>query len=195
MAVVLSQSAPSWRDARRTVALGLLVASLCACGTSAESDGASSAPYSDEVDAAARSATSAFEKQVLDDGAVTRAEYDEAVQLFVSCLADLGVEVATIETGGYYTYSVAGDATAYDANVDQCAEGTTAEIEPLYVATVTNPTDTDYWELTAQCLATAGVAPEGYTGEELQRDRESGIEAVLDTSDPNYSRCMSNPSE
>lgn len=60
---------------------------------------------------------------------------------FFGCLGDRGYDVVPDrQTNGLLTYSIAG--AGQESAMDACADGTTAQVEPLYSAMVENPGNT-----------------------------------------------------
>src|SRR5437762_5310427 len=135
------------RHRRRSAAVllpGLFLAAPAAC-----SSGPPHHPYLAAVRSADRQATSDFERQVFADGRVTEAEYEEAVDRYVRCANERGVEVTKLrQPAGYYGYTYT-EVPAADGILSSCAEGTTVLIEPIYVAMVTNPQAADMDDLIA----------------------------------------------
>ncbi|GIF10103.1 hypothetical protein [Actinoplanes teichomyceticus] len=175
---------------------GTLVALLAAtsgCGGSDEKV-SSKDPYAAEVRQAQQQAKTDFERQVLADGAVTKAEFDEAVQRYVKCAKDRGVEIEPIAVGGYYNYrTVKSDES--EAVSTECGTGTTRLIEPLYVDRLMNPEKKDMDELTLACLRKNGVVPDGYTVEQFKKAAEQGFSgAPFDPDGAKFQACMANPS-
>ncbi|MFJ6678614.1 hypothetical protein ACIQLK_05720 [Microbacterium sp. NPDC091382] len=125
-------------------------------------------PYADLIAQARDQATSQFERDVLADGEITRAEYEEAIQRFVTCVADEGATVKPQDQAGYYVYAIEGDVALYDKAADKCAPGTKALIEGLYVDMLTNPNNRDYDELIAECFVKAGLVAAPFTKSDLQ---------------------------
>jgi hypothetical protein len=66
----------------------LVVSSACSHSSSAPD------PYRADVLRAYKHATSAFERSVLVDGKITRAEYDQATMLYVRCVKAHGIPIA-----------------------------------------------------------------------------------------------------
>lgn len=187
---------PSLTTARLLV--GLIGISLLtgACSSAEEtSDG----PYAKEIVAAGGEATSDFERSVLSDGEITRAEYEESVQRLVSCAEGRGVKITPIKQGEVYNYSYPLTETS-DEVMLECSAGTTLVIETFYSDMVQNPTNGDYEAMVAACLARSGLAPADYDKEQYLADR-SAIEkdGVLtpdfpfDGEDPRRIECESDP--
>lgn len=137
---------------------------MVSCQTSSPS------AWAAEFELARAAATSDFERQVLADDEITRAEYEEAVQLYVECAHDAGVDISPVEQDGAYIYAVDGlidDAT--DLVLDDCAVGTTMQIEGLYSSIATNPDNEDWWGLFLRCMKDSGLVEEDATLAEVQQ--------------------------
>lgn len=183
--------------------LGLFSASFvgaCAPQEPPEVEG----PWADRVAELDALATSDFERDVLADGVVSRAEYDEANQRLTTCMEDVGQLIELVEQGGYYVYGTASDAQALAA-LDQCQEGTTALVGGLFVDMYTNPDNIDDDEAVLACIKREGLVPEALTLEEYlagdgaTRTDESGTTSQspwrlpFAQDDPTYDACMVNP--
>lgn len=191
----------------RLLTLSALVV-LAGCGV-AKSESAAG-PYAALFVQAREAATSQFERDVLADDKVTRAEYEEAVQRFVSCVEDLGAQVTLQDQDGYYIYAIGANTAAYDEAAVVCAPGTKALIEGLYVDTLTNPDNVDFDELIAQCFVEVGLVEAPFTGRDfLDLVEASGAVNLGDGANPNRAidpsaeaimaseeagTCMANPS-
>ncbi len=125
-------------------------------------------PYSEDFRQAKELATSDLERAVLEDGKVTRSEYEEAMQRYVACIGDGGSSVTLKEQGGYYVYQVSGDIEHYDQISEGCARGTTVLIEPLYVDVLTNPDRLDPDEALARCYVAAGLVAAPFGAQDLR---------------------------
>jgi len=162
-------------------------------------------PYVEDFRQAKELATSDFERAVLEDGKVTRSEYEEAMQRYVSCISDGGGSVTLKEQGGYYVYQISGSIEHYDQISEGCARDTTVLIEPLYVDVLTNPDKLDPDEALARCYVAAGLVETPFGAQDL-RDlmTAAGADGSVGTPiDPaavelvnteELVRCMENPS-
>lgn len=162
------------RAARTTPAIAVLSLALVgACSDGPGSDEVS--PYSAEFENAFANATSDFERGVLEDGEITSAEYEEAMDNYLACMHDLGVDVTLQASGEMYQYETS-TVEEFDLHDADCRRGTVAWIEPLYDGTINNPgnVEVDRAAFAAECLVEAGLAPEGYSAEELGADLSSG---------------------
>lgn len=152
--------------------------------------------YAAMFDQARQEATSDFERQVLDDNQITRVEYDEAVQHFVKCFTDKGINVKAEDQDGFYRFSTTTDDDArFQQEEGTCAEGTVALIEPLYIQTQQNPNNQDMSQLTADCLVNTGLADPSFDGEKFEELMSQGQNAKwpFDTEDPRFPQCINNP--
>lgn len=167
-------------------------------GCSSEAPAAKSA-YFDEVVAASKTAKSDFERTVLSDGNITRAEYEESVQKLVACAGARGVSIEPVAQGATYAYEVRTSATS-DTVMGECSVGTTQVIESLYGDIVRNPTKGDYDALVASCLDRSGLAPAGYDKTRYVADRSAAKQGEVltpkfpfDANDPRLAECEGNP--
>lgn len=181
------------RQVSRRAIVGLTAASLLLCSGAACGSSGSDEPWAQELAAAQEEADSAFEQAVFEDMRIERREYDEAVDRFVDCMERNGHQVeAVLGAGGFYSFQ---SSVSADSVFSACQEGTTRFIEPLYVGIAQNPSQEDIFELNARCLVQLGVAPAGYDGDEFRRAYETEtLSPTIDTSNPNFARCMVNPS-
>lgn len=185
-------------------AFALIVLTACSTDSSQEFDG----PYGARFTEALSRATSDFEREVLADGNVTRAEYEEAVHRFTGCMEDSGNHVTLIDQGGYYVYEYRQGAGAEEA-FERCAEGTTRLIESLYHSLVANPENQDWDEVTLACLKREELAPQGMTLEEYrdaigvkgisfggvegEQSAAGSMTLPFSTDDPRFVACQMNP--
>lgn len=173
---------------RALTGASLALAAILGCSAESPEDG----PYSARFAEAMQQATSDFEREVLADGVVTRAEYEEAVERYVECMADVGIKVTLIDQEGYYVYSFA-QTPGLDAADIECMRGTTLLVSGLYTDPLKNPGNDDYDEIVVACLKRAGVVDERYTATQFASDSVDHTLPV-DDEDPALSRCMANPS-
>lgn len=185
-----------------------LVGVLAGCSTG--DAGSVDSPYAEMFAQARELATSQFERDVLADDQITRAEYEEALQRYVSCIEDQGARVTLQDQAGYYVYAIGGDVAAYDEAAAECALGTNALIEGLYVDILSNPENKNMDEVIAQCFVDAGLVEAPFTSDDFTRllqgagavftgeDEDSGraidpaAEAIMAREEAGL--CMANPS-
>ena len=179
------------RHQKNCLLVTLLVAGTSACG--ATGSDAPKGPYSADIQQAKAKTTSDFQRQVLADGKITRAEYEEAVDRYVSCMNSHGAEISkTLNSAGYYYYSQPGVASP-SSWTTKCADDSTGFVESLYVQMLRNPNHIDENELMAQCLVRSRLAPAGYTGKKYAEDQKAAFPFSAD--DPRFNACLDNPSE
>lgn len=183
--------------------VSLLACALAGCSSPQPATG----PYAADIELARTKASSDFERDVLADSTITRAEYEEAVQRFVKCVNSSGAKVATEDQDGYYIYRIEGDVDAYDGVRDQCQNGTNGLIEALYVDQLTNPDKRTLADLLAACFRKHGIAPPNFTTEDMQPllKSQQDLTAANDpggdwegydfdpATNPKSSECFSNP--
>jgi hypothetical protein len=173
----------------------LVAAVLGACSAPTEP----ADPYRPMVEQAAAQVTSDFERAVLADHKVTRGEYEEAVARYLRCANDQGVALSTIRQAGYYNYTFPQSAEA-ERIVTDCVRGTTELIEPIFVATLTNPNGEDLDDLIAECVVRKGLASPGYTGADIKAEKRAairekrGIDFPFDEEDERFTACVADPS-
>ncbi|XBH20746.1 hypothetical protein V5R04_10970 [Jonesiaceae bacterium BS-20] len=153
----------SLRRSAPLVLLAALVVVTSACTPDVEV----ASPYAAQFEDARRGATTQFEADALADDKISRAEYVEAEQRFVDCIASHGGKVELEDQTGYFTYAITGDIELYDSVSDQCGQGANALISPLYVDILMNPNRTDFDELMANCLIDVGLVDRTFTKEDM----------------------------
>lgn len=192
---------PVWLALIGVVLLGLLVGCTAPAPPESEADSPVSVPtpnlhYSAEFAAAKAAATTDFERKVLDDDVITRAEFTEARNLYFRCIRARGLEVTTTPSeSGLGGLSVTGswEQSAVDSALSECLSGTTEVIEPLYVELVTNPDKRDLNDLIAECLVAFGVVQAPFTGADYIEQSQSGEFNLRIMDDPDGARCEQNP--
>lgn len=157
------------RSVRTVVTAFVAVLSLAFCYATiafAEGTPAGSSPWAGAFAAARAEATSDFERNVLADDAIAQGEYDEAAARFVACLRDEpnGFSVTAepdplIPGAVVYRGDIAPDLPPdiRERVIASCQEGTTALIEPLFIAIAVNPDHADFDGLVLACLEDRGV--------------------------------------
>ena len=193
----LSRGSRTVRRAASGLGVGVLLV-VAASGCSSP-DPVKKGPYFDEVVAASKAAKSDFERTVLSDGVITRAEYEESVQKLVACAEARGVTIAPERQGAMYVYSMRTSAIS-DTVMTQCSVGTTQVIESLYSAMTRNPTKGDEDALVAACLARSGLAKPGYNKTQYLAERNAQTRGHVlipkwsfDGDDPRLPECEGNP--
>lgn len=151
---------------RRTLSAVALIAAALSVAGCAAADSAQD-PWAAELASAKENAQSDFEKRVFEDGKISRAEYEEAAQMYIGCLTEGGASVSLIDEGGYYSYEASGDLELYDSIQDECRKGNMELVEPLYVDQLLNPENISAEERIATCFIENGVAPSNFTGQDF----------------------------
>lgn len=172
---------------------------VAACG-GADGPSVPDGPYRAQIIQAQQEATSDFQRQVLSDGKITKAEYDEAVHRYVKCFTDQGVDVTAYDNGGgYYQYGVPSDENGkFQQLSDSCAKGTVALIEDLYIQMLTNPSGGDIDDAVAACLIRKHLVDNTFTGAELKQLQAAdprGKNLPYDQNDPDAMACETNPQQ
>jgi len=143
--------------------VGALVATLAGCAgapTITKPTNISSV-YIAQIDTYLASGdASAFEKQVLSDYVITDAEYAQAQQMYVQCMANQGYVVTFHDNGS-------SDVTASSTNPNQgpvpqtvsdgCSQGTIAFIQAMYISLKYNPQNLSAAAGTRQCYEEHGI--------------------------------------
>lgn len=171
------------------LAVGVLVGISLLVGCSSEP--ASDHPYADRYAEALSQATSDFERAVLADGTITRAEYEEAVSRYVDCMDGAGFAVTLVEQHGYYVFEFSA-APGLEAADTRCTEGNTFFVAGLYIDQLTNPAADDVDTLSVRCFIHAGLVDDEYTPEQFMVDAKNQTLPFDDTS-PAFDLCMANP--
>ncbi|MFW0774782.1 hypothetical protein ACLRGI_16610 [Paenarthrobacter nitroguajacolicus] len=181
----------------------LLVTSLFLASCAEQETAAVDHGWAADIDAAKNRATSQFEKEVLSDGVVTRAEKEESMQRWISCMTDRG-HTATVElddNGNEVTVTTASIEGSAQVNADstRCAEGTIKIIPGLYEAMQQNPENRDYDELYAECLVRHGVVEPPFSAKDfsdaLKNSQSGQATPALNFDDPVLRRCLSAPDQ
>lgn len=163
---------PTLRPVQRGIAaLVVVVVALTAGCSRGEGNAIDPAnPYAAEFEQALASASSDFERAVLADGQITAEEWQEAQQKEVSCLTDHGITAwyDTDPLGDSLNFPSIGGEAPDESVLSDCARGTTRQIQSLYEAVRINPAHEDPDDLIAACLRRHGLAPEGFTGQDLK---------------------------
>lgn len=139
--------------------------------------------------------TSDFQKEAFADGVISREEYIEALDRWVSCMDDAGYTVALEPQDGYFTYSM-NAAQGLDAADLACRVGTTYEIEPIYVGMLQDPLKRTSPEVIRDCLIAGGMLDPSVTVAEMTDGFDSivkGTSTLVDNDDPDVAGCVRDP--
>ena len=137
-------------------------------------------------------ATSEFQIRVFEDNAISAAEYEEAVQLYVQCMQstlppDYSNFQATKNEYGLYGYAFGPYPTqetekanaAQDSADAQCSPGTKDGIEHIYADRITNPKRQNPEERIVDCLKRHDLVPAAYTVQNFVADSGAHAPANL----------------
>lgn len=155
------------RGARR-LPWGLLGAAAFALGAAGCTPPAPSPEelFRADFEQAIASATSDFERSVLEDHVISDAEYDESRERLRSCVADGGYELELLPDGTRFQAASDEDLEVVQEVFDDCQIGTVIEIEPLYFSVRLNPEHKDPDQQMAECLQRAGVVDKEFDGKD-----------------------------
>ncbi|XBH22604.1 hypothetical protein V5R04_05115 [Jonesiaceae bacterium BS-20] len=148
-------------QAATTTLLGTLLVLVSGCTTGDSADFASP-PYQAEFEEA-RAKANDFQFAVLEDGHISDAEYLEAQDRYVSCMAERGITVfGGGLTEGFSQPYKANDVAGANAE-DDCSNSSYGLFDSLYKDMRKNPEKKDFLEIYVQCLVEQDVAPFGFT--------------------------------
>ncbi len=185
--------------------LVLLLTVLLVAGCSSEE---AQDPWEAQFTRARAEASTDFERSALEDGEVSRAEYEEANSRFKDCMDDRGFSTNLIQdSSGLYTYETAGGGEALDTAFVDCSTGTILLVGGLYSDTLLNPNNVLFEELLVDCFARAGLTDGDFTVDDFQDThqrfslgQDGQSEPIGTPSDPPFSyddpraqTCFANP--
>ncbi|SEH69373.1 MULTISPECIES: hypothetical protein [unclassified Leifsonia] len=154
-----------------------------------------SGPFANEFAEAYKNSTSDFQREVLADGVVDKAELSEAQRRWVSCMTGRGF-TATVSYGNPGSYSVKArigyTQDSAGTVVGECGVETTDYIEALYAEVIQNPTNKDYATLMVDCYRRLGVVGNDYTPERFDQESKTGVYS-FNRNDHRVDRCNLNP--
>ena len=177
-----------------SVALACAVATLVTSACSSEPS-VPEGPWAESIRAAQGRLTSDFQKEAFADGVISREEYIEALDRWVSCMYDAGYTVALEPQDGYFIYSM-NAAQGLDATDLACRVGTADEIEPIYVGMLQDPLNRTGPEATRDCLIAGGLLDPSVTVAEVTDGFGpivEGTSTLVDNNDPDVTGCVGNP--
>ena len=184
-----------------SVVLGLGACSMPGSGNAGASDGGSSSSssssgsssYEAELKQALQSASSDFERGVLERavkaGRISESDYREANEKYQECMAAKGddVEFDTDQSTGLMQEHM---------NTDDNYDSANLQIRDLYERMVQNPSNADEIELVVGCLKRRKLVPDSFTKQDYltEMGKPEGS-SKLDTSSDAFSQCLANPSK
>ena len=172
-----------------------------ACSQGASSPAATSsglrptgAYYTQILNQVKQQVTTDFERQVLTDDVITRAEYEEIFSKFSSCMKTAGFPIQlTADSYGRYSYSTPATPGASEADA-RCSQGTINPLAALYNDFVINAGGDDPAILLLACLKRHGVVPADFSLESLKRDMSDPSNAkVASPANPEVAKCVTDP--
>lgn len=123
----------------------------------------------------ARAKANDFQFAILKDNKITDAEYLEAQDRYVDCMAGHGFTITADGIGNGYTYLYnLEDSNAINVGIE-CDRSTIGPIESLFFLVRDNPNKENMPDVYARCLVKAGVAPAGFTGSDLDALQPPGV--------------------
>lgn len=175
------------------LSLGLLLA--CSADKDSTNDSAKDSPYREEILAAVGDATTDFERSVLEDGEITRAEYVEASDRYLACMESHGVTMTAEDNFGVNQYHGANLSAEDEKWMDKCTIGTTMVIAGLYSDMIKYPDNGDFRAEIVECFIASGIAPKTFTVDDWEAAMPDNgeMDFPFDMKDPRFNECMSNP--
>lgn len=167
------------------VLLAVLCITMAACNgptSSADDD-----PWRPVLEDAAENASNDFERDVLADLEVSRAEYEDAYGRLAECMENAGYTVDLQDAGGLITVGVSPGGPESEADFSRCADGTTTLIAAVYNDIAQNPQNVDYEQLIVDCLIDNELVDPDFTTGDLAEMLEQG------EPDPDMVECLSDP--
>ncbi|MGL5828516.1 MAG: hypothetical protein ACRC0L_02980 [Angustibacter sp.] len=193
----LLPGSPRGASALNALAICTVVGALALSGACSRPQKQSAIPpskYHQDILLAAKKVPTEFQRKLLEDGEITRAEYEQAVDRTIKCVAEKGFRLGKIsDPGGYYTFGMEAS-DAGDKAYSECGRQYSSKVEFYYMESRRNPDRRDFNELTAECLRRKKAAPANYTGAQFAADLEKamkGSKFLPET--PQWQACLSNP--
>ncbi len=184
-----------WRPFGVAAVMVGFLAGVGACSAGQAPTPAFSGPWGPQMKAAYGSATDPAVKATLEDGKITQAEYEAAVQRMVKCAADQGVTVIPHkQPSGLYGYELTTNTSDSEAVFDSCDDSALKPIELLYGPMLVNPQNQNVNDVYADCLKRAGIVSRDYTGQQFLADQKAnGGPFAGATLDPGVQQCLMSP--
>lgn len=138
-----------------------------------------------------------IQKQILQDGVVTDAEYAEARERFERCVSDLGYNIRLNPEGSVmieYDDDTRETRELTLSAVDTCDHENKYFIEALYWDMQSNPENLPLEALIIDCLNEHGLNPDNITGQQLSdlldEQPDAWPEDFFDAGDPQVDACV-----
>lgn len=142
-----------------------------------------SGPWAQEFASSYRAARSPFEREALEDGTVTDAEFAEMQARLTTCLSGRGITFSGFQPDGSFEYAL-GRLTPAEGNaaVQSCDSSSGYNtVGILYLDIRRNPQNLPNDRIISQCLVKNGAVPEGYSAKDYDRDAPDGTFPYTDT--------------
>lgn len=179
------------------VAAGLLAG--CSSPTVAEPGQtiALDGPWASDFQKAFADANSEWERDVLRDGVVTAAEYEQSRAHVRSCLGDAGLTITWNEHGGFSLGSKSGSypddfLDRADPILQKCESRWAGWIPILFEQVRRNPEKKDEGTIQVSCLKSACLVDKTYNKQRWSRDNETG-DFPYDSTSESARRCSLDP--
>jgi hypothetical protein len=165
-------------------ALATLAIGGCSSSPQDETASAGNSPYAQEIEELRSRTDSDFIRRVLADGEISAAEMAESEAGTLACIdrEDLNMRFVTHPDGSRglrWTDSGPLDDDAMHA----CSRAWDDGLGSIYESIRVNPNNEDFAELVAACLVRTGLAPDGFTSEDLEALMKSGSRGMEVTFD------------
>ncbi|RDV44356.1 hypothetical protein DOE76_13320 [Leifsonia sp. ku-ls] len=136
-------------------------------------------PWASDFQKAFADAKTEWERDVLRDGVVTAAEYEQSRAHVRSCLGDAGYTISWDEQGGFALGAKSGTYPddffeRSDPVLRQCESRWAGSIPFLFEQVRRNPAKKDEATIQVACLKAAGLVDETYSKQRWSRDNEKG---------------------
>ncbi|GAA4675187.1 hypothetical protein [Frondihabitans cladoniiphilus] len=136
-------------------------------------------PWAQQFEGAYAEADSDYERQVLRDGEVTLAEYEQTKERLQQCVGDSGYVITWDDAGGF---ELGSKSDRYpddffeksDAVLRRCEKRWEGSIRFLYEQVRRNPDRQDEASIVVACLQKAGLVTKTYDSKSWARDNEAG---------------------
>ncbi|MFT3889537.1 MAG: hypothetical protein QM713_15440 [Arachnia sp.] len=144
----------------------IVLAAISGCAQAAPDS-----PWGDIVADVRDRVTSELHREILADGTVSDAEFNEAFKLFSDCLSSNGFVVERQQYKGMYSgFFVPGDREVPGDVLDSCYAETLEHVEAMYFDMRRNPNNEDALAVELACLKRSGLVQEEYSMSDYASD-------------------------
>ncbi len=142
---------------------------------------------------AAKTTKSDFQRKMLKDGVVTRAEYEDAINATAKCMDDRGHQLGKTLQNGVYTLSVV-TSDAADKALTDCQDVYSLEVAAFFGDQLRNPDGRDGQELLIECFIHRSVVPPTYTVADFRQEFAKDFKNTpINFDSPEAELCMNYP--